>query len=248
MKNMKKIKFGLLTLLTLVFSASFVSASTFVLSPSESTFKPGQSFSLIVSVDPQGSKVYTSKMSLTFPADILEVESFTFSNGWQALSQSGYDLVDNKSGSLIKTAGFTGGLSSKTNFGVVNFRVKKEGSAKVVVSSSSALYDENSKNVLKGNATSLFTVSTLAPEPEIKRVPVETKAVVVPKEVVSTKTEVVAEEKEEVEEKSVIVEDRLANIASPSNFSVFKDTYILLISIVVSFVLGLLVGRRTKGL
>lgn len=247
MKNKKIINFGILTLALSFLGASQAFASSVLLSPAENSFTPGQSFSLTISVDPASSKVYTSKVALKYPADILEVESFTFSSGWQALTQSGYDLVDNNGGSLIKTAGYTGGISNKTTFGVVKFRVKKVGVAKVSVTSASALYDENSKNVLSGNAVSTFTVSAPVAEPEIKRVPVETKPVVqttvtteVKKTVVETKPETVAKETD-------IIPERSENVASLNEIS-YKETYMLLLSIITSFVLGFVVGRKTKSI
>lgn len=247
MKNKKIIHFGLITLALSFFGVSHAFASSVVLSPTENTFTPGQSFTMTISVDPATSKIYTSKVALRYPADILEVESFSLSSGWQALTQSGYDLVDSNAGSLIKTAGYTGGIGSKTTFGTVKFRVKKVGVAKVTVASNSALYDENSKNVLSGNAASTFTVSAPVVEPEIKRVPVETKPA--PKTTVTTevKTTVQETKKEEVVKETEELSDRSENVASLSEIS-FKETYLLLLSIVSAFILGFIVGRKTKNI
>lgn len=251
MKNKKIINLGLLTLAFAFLGASHALASSVSLSPTENTFAPGQSFSMTISVDPATSKIYTSKVALSFPADILEVESFTLSSGWQALTQSGYDLVDNNGGNLIKTAGYTGGISNKTTFGVVKFRVKKVGVAKVSVSSSSsALYDENSKNVLSGKTISTFTVLSPVVEPEIQRLPVETKPSVVQKTVtteVKTEVKTVVPEKKE-EKPKVVVPERASNLASVNETSIYRETFLLILAIVGSFILGLLVGRKTKNI
>lgn len=247
MKNKKIINFGILTLALSFLGTSHAFASSVLLSPGESTFTPGQSFSVTIAVDPASSKVYTSKVALKYPADILEVESFSLSSGWQALTQSGYDLVDNNSGSLIKTAGYTGGIGSKTTFGVVKFRVKKVGVAKVSVTSASALYDENSKNVLSGNTTSTFTVSAPVVEPEIERLPVETKPVVQKTITTEVKNNVVETKPETVAKETDIIPERSENVASLAEVS-YKETYLLLVSIIAAFTLGFVVGRKTRNI
>ncbi len=244
MKNKTIINSLLLSFGIFFLGASNAFASSVVFSPTESTFIPGQSITLTISVDPATSKVYTSKIALKYPSDILEVESFSLSGGWQALTQSGYDLVDNNGGSLIKTAGYTGGISNKTTFGTVKFRVKKVGVAKVSVTSGSALYDENSKNVLSGNAVSTFTVSAPVAEPEIKRLPVETKSTTVQKTVT---TEVKKTVPETVAKETNIIPERSENVASLSEVS-YKETYLLLLSIIAAFGLGFVVGRKTKNI
>ena len=228
MKNKTIINSFLLSFGFLFLGASHTLASSVLLSPTESAFSPGQSITMTLSIDPSSSKIYTSKIALKYPADLLEVESFSFSSGWQALTQSGYDLVDNTKGSVIKTAGFTGGVSNKTTFGTVKFRVKKVGVAKVSVTSESALYDENNKNVLSGSATSIFTVLAPVAEPEIERLPVKTKP-----ETVAKKTDIVPQKYENI--------DSLEEVS-------YKETYLLLLSIITSFVLGFVVGRKTKNI
>jgi hypothetical protein len=230
-------------------------AASFSLSPSQSTLKPGQSFSVVVSVVPSSDKIYTSKVNLKYPAELLEVTSFSFASGWSPLSQPGYDTVDNTAGSLTKTAGYPGGLSSSKTFGTVTFKVKKEGNAKISVSSSSALYDENSEDVLSGSASSVFTISapTIAPAPvsspapkpdsEIKRLPVKT----ITKFLAEDKTDITEATSREATTTSTSTQDDLENVASISESGDYRDVLVLILTIIVSFILGFLVGRKSKN-
>jgi hypothetical protein len=112
----------------------------------------GQIFTLIVGVNPQGVKNYTIKTELHYPADLLEVKSFVFTNGWMPLAQPRYDLTDNLNGVLIKTAGYPTGISTPTTFGMATFRAKKTGTGLITLNRNSFVLDANSQNVLASGA------------------------------------------------------------------------------------------------
>ena len=118
--------------------------------PASISTTSGKTFNVTISVNPQSVANYTEKIELTYPADILEVRTFNFSSSWMPLAQSGYDLIDNASGKLIKTAGYPGGLSSSAIFGTVSFYVKKTGNAVIKLGSNSLALDANNQNVLSG--------------------------------------------------------------------------------------------------
>ncbi|MEK7160515.1 MAG: hypothetical protein AAB724_00660, partial [Patescibacteria group bacterium] len=89
-------------------AAPALAATSVLFTPVNVSVSQGQTFTLTIGVDPQGVKNYTAKMELSYPADLLEVESFTFANDWVQIFESGYDLIDNVNGLLIKTAGYPG--------------------------------------------------------------------------------------------------------------------------------------------
>src|SRR3989344_3109057 len=89
-----------------------LAATTVSLSPASVSVKSGQIFNVSVTVNPQGINNYAEKIELKYPADILQVNSFTLNSAWMALTQPGYDLIDNTNGVLIKSACYPGGLSS----------------------------------------------------------------------------------------------------------------------------------------
>jgi len=145
-------------------TGSVLAATTISLSPTSVSVTQGESFNLVIAVNPQDVKNYTVKVELEYPTDLLEVKSFNFSSGWMALSQSGYDLIDNTNGILIKTAGYPGGLSSTATFGIISFSAKKAGSGVIKLSSNSLALDSENQNVLSSQLTQV-AVSITAPEP-----------------------------------------------------------------------------------
>src|SRR3989338_1634672 len=113
--NMKKY---LLTILLGAFGAMAIAAPALAatsvsFTPVNVSVRKGQTFTLTIGVNPQGAKNYTAKTEFHYPADLLEVKSFTFAPSWMPLAQSGYDLNDNTNGVFIKTAGLR---SEKTDF------------------------------------------------------------------------------------------------------------------------------------
>ncbi len=131
--------------------ATTASAMTTVsLSPVSVSVEEGQTFNLAVSVNSQVVKSYMVKSEIKFPSDILEIESFNFGNNWIPLTQTGYNLIDNTNGVLIKTAGYPGGLSSQADFGTIVFKAKKNGTGAVQVTGNSLALNADNLNVISG--------------------------------------------------------------------------------------------------
>lgn len=170
---MKKILLTIeLTVLgAMVLAVSAMAATTVSLSPVSVKAVSGKSFNVVVAVNPQGVNNYTEKIELTYPADILEVRSFSFGNNWMALSQTGYDLVDNTNGKLIKTAGYPGGISSSVTFGTISFYAKKAGSGTIKLGNSSLALDANNQNVLSGAPSISVAVTAPAVVPVTPKTP-----------------------------------------------------------------------------
>ncbi|MDP2696006.1 MAG: cohesin domain-containing protein, partial [bacterium] len=168
MINTIKLKASLLvTALGVLFLAATVFAATNIsFSPTTVNVKAGQSFSLVLSINPQGGKNYTIKMGLDYPADLLEVSSFTFGNNWMPLVQSGYDVVDNTNGVFIKTAGYPGGLASNAVFGTVTFIAKKSGSGTIDFNPNESMaLDGSNQNVVNGAVVQTLVTVTAVSSP-----------------------------------------------------------------------------------
>ncbi len=165
MKN-KLLQIGLASLAA-VLMALPVFAATLSLSPVNVSVKQGQTFNAVIALDPQGVKNYTVKVELKYPANLLEVKSFSFGDKWMPLSQTGYDLVDNANGTLIKTAGYPGGLTSPATFGTVSFVAKAGGSGLITVGSNTQVFDATNANVLKGSSQIVLVINAKAPAPSI---------------------------------------------------------------------------------
>ena len=163
---MKKI---LLTILLGAFGAMAIAAPALAatsvsFTPVNVSVRQGQTFTLMIGVNPQGVKNYTAKTELHYPADLLEVKSFTFAPSWMPLAQPGYDLADNTNGVLIKTAGYPGGISSAATFGTVSFLAKKSGNGTITLNNNSFALDANNQNVIAG-ASVQTAVAISAPAP-----------------------------------------------------------------------------------
>src|SRR3989338_4870342 len=149
---MKKFIFTITAVSGLLFAPTALAATNLILSPANISVKAGQTFTVVITVDPQGVKNSTIKTELDFPAGLLEVRSFAFGGGgsWVALNQPGYDLTDNANGKLIKTAGYPGGVTTPTVFGTVTFAAKTAGSGTIRTTANSLALNDQSQNVLSG--------------------------------------------------------------------------------------------------
>ena len=161
---MKKIKIlNRIIISALLIIPMFTFASTAIsLSPNSGTYSVGKTYSVNLYVNPQGSNIYTVKLEAKYPADLLEVTNFTFANGLTPLSQTGYDLIDNGGGIIIKTAGYSGGSSVNGLFGTITFHIKKAGQATVEMTSNSQAFDENNTNVISSLPKATFTFTDVA--------------------------------------------------------------------------------------
>lgn len=170
----------------LIIGLSFVlplaaNAATFNVSPSSGTYNTGDTVTLNVSVNPAGSTIYTAMLDARFSTANFEVVSFTLNDALLPLKQSGYDALDNASGILTKTGGYSGGLTSTASFGTIVLRAKSAGSATFTVADSSKLLDGSNADQQSGAQTSTFTIAT-KPAPEVKPVATQSNTTVAPKE------------------------------------------------------------------
>ena len=180
-------------------AAPAFAATSVSFTPVNVSVRQGQTFTLTIGVNPQGAKNYTAKTELRYPADLLEVKSFTFAPSWMPLSQSGYDLTDNTNGVFIKTAGYPGGVSSPVTFGTVSFLAKKSGNGTIALNSNSFALDANNQNVLaSASVQTAVAISAPTPTPTTPKTPTTpTTPVVEPTEngaVLGEKTPVVPEQ------------------------------------------------------
>ncbi|MBX4198995.1 hypothetical protein KW800_01825 [Candidatus Parcubacteria bacterium] len=139
------------------------SASTAYFTPATVTVKPGQSVTLSIIVDPQGAQVYTAKIAVSYPSDLVSVTSFSPASGWLSLNQPGYDVVDNAAGSLIKTAGYAGGFSGVKIFGTITLTAKASGSATVSITGTTQVLGANNENSFSSGGRAIVVVSTPTP-------------------------------------------------------------------------------------
>ena len=170
---MRKLLFtiSLAALGVIVLAMPALAATTVSLSPVSVKAVSGKSFNVVIAVNPQGVSNYTEKIELDYPADLLQVKSFSLGSNWMALSQTGYDLIDNTNGKLIKTAGYPGGISSSATFGTVSFYAKKAGSGVIKLGTGSLALDANNQNVLSGAPSVSVAIAAPASVPAAPSAP-----------------------------------------------------------------------------
>ena len=170
---MRKLLFtiSLAALGVIVLAMPALAATTVSLSPVNISVTSGKNFNVVIAVNPQGASNYTEKIELDYPADLLQVKSFSLGSNWMALSQTGYDLIDNTNGKLIKTAGYPGGISSSATFGTVSFYAKKAGSGTIKLGNGSLALDANNQNVLSGTPSVSVAITAPVSVPAVPKTP-----------------------------------------------------------------------------
>ena len=142
-----------------VLAAPALAATTISFVPAATIVSAGQSFSVVINVNPLGVSNYAEKVEVRYPADTLEVKEFTLANKWMALAQPGYDSIDNTSGVMVKTAGYPGGFFSAVTFGTVSFHAKKVGSGVITIGDHSLAFEASSQSASYG-APASFSITT----------------------------------------------------------------------------------------
>lgn len=145
-----------------LFAVPAMAATTATFSPSTVAVSAGKTFTVSISVNPNGKDNYAEKVEVKYPADMLEVRGFTFAPAWTALNQPGYDVTDNANGTLVKTAGYPSGFTGSTVFGTVTFYAKTSGTASISIGSNSLAFDAGSQSSITGTPATV-TISTAAP-------------------------------------------------------------------------------------
>ena len=108
-------------------------------------------FSIVISVNAGSDKIDTVRAKLIFPADLLEIKSFSLNPAFSF--QSGANGFDNKAGTFSWGAGVPGGFSDKLDFGTVVFNVLKPGEAKIFTDKDSLVLSSG-EDKFSGSASS----------------------------------------------------------------------------------------------
>lgn len=136
-------------------------ANSISLKSSSKNIEPGKNFSLLIYVDSTTSQSFTTQANIDFPVDLVSVESFTYSSAWLPVNQAGYDLIDNTTGKLIKTAGYPNGFNNEILLGTIVLKSKKAGTINITVNSNSYVLDMDSNNTLTSRGS--FSINSVSP-------------------------------------------------------------------------------------
>ncbi len=175
---MKKIPYILLALVMMMPLGA--SAASFTFLPALGSYNTGETFTTSVFVTPAaGESISATKISLTFPADKLEIVSYTPVNGGNILAHIGIK-TDNAAGTIVDNVAFNPAITASTKVATIIFKAKAEGNAQLAVSPDSKLLDTANTDKKTTSAMATYTVSVPAPAP------VTTPAPVVPETTVDT--------------------------------------------------------------
>lgn len=147
---------------TLLFVLPYIaSAASFELDATTTSISVGESTTVTMSVSSDAASVYTAQAILSFDENVLEIENIVFSKGWIPLSQPGHN--EEIVGRIIKTAGFPGGVTSKTAFLTFSVRKVSSGVGVISVESTSKIYNKESVNIADVFDTQVFPATAVAP-------------------------------------------------------------------------------------
>lgn len=173
---MKKILTSIMTIAGIaLFAVPAMAATTANITPATVSVAAGQTFTVSIAVNPNGSANYAEKIEIKYPANTLEVRGFTLAPSWTALNQPGYDVTDNANGVLVKTAGYASGFTSTTVFGTVTFYAKTAGTASITFGSGSTAFEAGVQTALVGTGSTV-TIGTPVVVPVVAVTPGTPKA------------------------------------------------------------------------
>ena len=215
-------------------------AATVNLAPTTLSVTPGKVFTVTLTAEPEGTKLYTVRSNVSFDPALVTVTNFAFAPKWLALSTTGYDSIDNASGLLVKTAGYPGGITAPTVFGTITFRAKTAGTAHIDVTGQSMLLDANSKNTLSGTqGTAQVMIAVPSPVKTVAVVkPVVRVAVAAPAVVATSTPTVVASGTETVAPTAVAIATTSALAAAAASGSSFSSLQSILLGLLVLVLIG----------
>lgn len=153
--------FALVVVMFLV-SASGVYAADVGISPSSGSYSVGQSFTVTIQTNPQGKSVNAVESQLSFDNTKLSVTNVSKTGSVFSLWTT-EPTFSNTAGTITFGGGSPTPFSAKSNLASVTFKVLKEGTAAVTVSTASVLAaDGLGTDVYTGPSNASYTITGVA--------------------------------------------------------------------------------------
>lgn len=176
---MKKISCLLLAVscfLTTAALALAVGSASLSFSPANGSYQVGQTFKVVIYVNPVGEMIDMVRAKVSFPAQLLEIQGFSFYPSFNF--PAGGNSYDNTAGTLSYGAGIAGGTDQTGPFGTITFKVKAVGEAPLVLGSDSLMLAGGEDKFNGQKTTATFTLSAAAsseptPSPALQESPKE---------------------------------------------------------------------------
>ena len=133
MKKLAVLVMGLVTF-SMVSAVHAGGSATMSLSPANVSVSTGDTFSLTISVSPNGEEIDTARAYVSYPSSLVEVLSFDL--GTLFPSEAPGNSIDNSAGMLSEGAfKFGDPVVSSGTFGTITFRALSSGSANIALTS-----------------------------------------------------------------------------------------------------------------
>jgi len=153
-------------------AARAAEASLF-LSPASGQYQVGSTFRVKIKTDSNGAAINAAEAKVLFPRDILEVKNVSKQNSIFKLWPE-EPVFSNSKGEISFQGGVPGGFTGEGVIFSVNFRAKKIGEAKVLLSQAKVLAaDGRGTDILSFARGATFSITEFPPEvvPEVVKVP-----------------------------------------------------------------------------
>jgi len=148
-------------------------AASLNLSSSGGSYQVGQTFDVRVNVNPGEDNIDTVRAKLSFSQQQLEIEKFSLDSSYTF--PTGSNGYNNDSGTFSYGAGVPGGTGESGTFGVVTFKVKAPGEAKITISPDSLVLSGGENKMAGGGQTVSYTLAAPASQQQssstVKTVP-----------------------------------------------------------------------------
>jgi hypothetical protein len=135
--------------LLFVFAAAPAYAATISLSPTSMSVTAGETVSLQVIVNAQGTRVVSSQFQLSYPANLLEPVTFAFAPNWVQTFDIGTNIMAN--GTVVQAGGYPTGFNGIQTMGTLTFQAKKAGTAVIATQNqNSYIFETDGGNLFTG--------------------------------------------------------------------------------------------------
>ena len=164
MKKLVALVMGLMTF-SMVSAVHAGGSATMSLSPANVSVSTGDTFSLTISVSPNGEEIDTARAYVSYPSSLVEVLSFDL--GTLFPSEAPGNSIDNSVGMLSEGAfKFGDPVVSSGTFGTVTFRALSSGSANIALTSDSKLIRSGEEMINTSSlGSALITIDGASVEP-----------------------------------------------------------------------------------
>jgi hypothetical protein len=137
----------------------------------------GETFKINFTASGKGVPNYTVQINASFNPDVVSFSRWQWNGGGNLipLKTSGYNVLDNTTGTIVQTTGYTEGFTGIVNLADATFVAKKEGVAVIHINPESFSYDETSTNTyVQGQNTYAYVQVLPALKKQVKEKPKET--------------------------------------------------------------------------